>query len=124
MSNSLRAIALAVLVVVGASVAPRASATEAGYMKPLHRAQMYNWHGNYYHSNYGQPTALVVPPTAQLQTNWGWGVGSSRISRIDHQFGRNYPCYGPFGGGAAFRPLPRWPHDTTNFGVYYVRGPW
>ena len=69
----------------------------------------------------GQP-ALVVPPTANLQTNWGWGVASSRISRIDHQFQRNYPGAGMFGG--PFRPTPVWPHDTTQFGVYYVRGPW
>lgn len=124
MSNTLRAAAFAALVTVGATCAPQASAVEAPYMWPLERAQMYNWHGSYYHSSYGQPVALVVPPTAQLQTNWGWGVGSSRVSRIDHQFGRNYPGNGPFGGGAAFRPLPRWPHDTTNFGVYYVRGPW
>lgn len=91
-------------------------------MSPAERAQWYSWHGNYAHSAFGQPVALVVPPTANLQTNWGWGVGSSRISRIDHQFGRNYPGPGPFGSG--FMMTPRWPHDTTNFGVYSVRGPW
>jgi hypothetical protein len=45
-----------------------------------------------------------------------------RISRIDHQFTRNYPGPGPFGGG--FRTTPHWPQDTAQFGVYYVRGPW
>ncbi len=100
-----------------------AQAIEAGYMRPLTRAQSYNWHGNYVHPAYGQPVALVVPPTANLQTNWGWGVGSSRISRIDHQFGRNYYGQGTFGGGR-FRTLPRWPQDTNQFGAYYVRGPW
>ena len=59
---------------------------------------------------------------ATLQTNWGWGVGSSRLERLDHQFSRNYPGYGPFGG--AYRTTPIWPSDTTQFGVYYVRGPW
>lgn len=93
------------------------------YLWANRRAMSYNWVGNYAHSSYGQPVALVVPPTAQLQTNWGWGVGSSRISRLDHQFGRDYP--GPGAGMAGgFRTLPRWPHDTTNMGVYYVRGPW
>lgn len=113
---------LAIVLASFVSGSNQAEAVEAGYMWPLRRAEMYNWHGAYAHSAYGQPVALVVPPTANLQTNWGWGVGSSRISRIDHQFGRNYPGPGPFGGN--FRTLPRWPHDTTNFGVYYVRGPW
>lgn len=95
---------------------------DCGYMMPVRRAQRYNWNRNYAYTDYGQPTALVVPPTAQLQTNWGWGVGSSRISRIDHQFQRNYPGGGPFGG--PFRPTPVWPSDTTQFGVYPVRAPW
>jgi hypothetical protein len=95
---------------------------DCGYMLPVHRAQYYNWNRNYAYTDYGQPTALVVPPTAQLQTNWGWGVASSRISRIDHQFQRNYPGNAMFGG--PFRPTPVWPSDTTQFGIYPVRGPW
>ncbi len=95
---------------------------DAGYMSPIRRAQCYNWNRNYAYTDYGQPVALVVPPTAQLQTNWGWGVASSRISRIDHQFQRNYPGNAYFGG--PFRPTPVWPSDTTEFGVYPVRGPW
>jgi hypothetical protein len=91
-------------------------------MKPVRRATWYNWNRNYAYTDYGQPAALVVPPTANLQTNYGWGVASSRISRIDHQFQRNFPGYGTFGG--PFRPTPVWPSDTSQFGVYYVRGPW
>jgi len=98
------------------------SYVDCGYMLPVHRARYYNWNRNYAYTDYGQPTALVVPPTAQLQTNWGWGVASSRISRIDHQFQRNYPGNAQFGG--PFRPTPVWPSDTSQFGVYYVRGPW
>ncbi len=90
---------------------------------PLRRAMNYNWHNNYAHYQYGQPVAMVVPPTAQLQTNWGWGVGSSRLSRLDHQFGRDYPGPGPFGGGP-YRNTPAWPQDTNQFGVYHVRAPW
>ena len=86
------------------------------------RAAQYNWHGNFAHSAYGYPVALVVPPTANLQTNWSWGAPSSRISRIDHQFGRDYP--GPGAVGGAFRNTPVWPGDTAQFGVYYVRAPW
>jgi hypothetical protein len=95
---------------------------DSGYMLPVYRARGYNWNRNYAYTEYGQPCALVVPPTAQLQTNWGWGVASSRISRIDHQFQRNYPGNAQFGG--PFRPTPVWPSDTSQFGVYYVRGPW
>ena len=83
---------------------------------------MYNWHANYSYTPYGAPTALVVPPTAQLQTDWSWGAPSMRVSRIDHQFTRNYPGPAPFGAG--FRATPNWPQDTAQFGVYYVRGPW
>ena len=95
---------------------------DCGYMRPVRRACWYNWNRNYAYTDYGQPAALVVPPTANMQTNYGWGVSSSRISRIDHQFQRNYPGYGQFGG--PFRPTPVWPSDTSQFGVYYVRGPW
>jgi hypothetical protein len=96
--------------------------SDYGVMKPLCRAQSYNWNRNYAYYQYGRPLALVVPPTANLQTNWGWGVSSSRVSRIDHQFGRNYPGQGPFSGPS--KHTPRWPQDTNQFGVYYVRGPW
>lgn len=85
----------------------------------------YPWHGSYYHVQYGAPLALLVPPTATHHTEYGWGVGNSRITPIAHQFSREYP--GPIaegGSGWGFRPLPAWPSDTTQFGVYYVRGPW
>jgi hypothetical protein len=89
---------------------------------PVRRARWYDWNKPYAHTAYGQPVSLVVPPTATLQTNWGWGVGSSRLERLDHQFMRNYPGYGPFASG--FRTTPIWPSDTTQYGVYHVRGPW
>ena len=92
------------------------------YLEPLRRAELYNWNRRYAHVQYGQPVAMVVPPTANLQTNWGWGVSSFRMSRLDHQFGRNYPGFGTY--GAPYRTTPVWPWDTTQFGVYNVRGPW
>jgi hypothetical protein len=95
---------------------------DMNYMTPVERAQWTNWNRNYVNTEYGQTVALVVPPTANMQTNWGWGVASSRVSRIDHQFQRNYPGDGSFGG--PFRTTPLWPSDTTQFGVYYVRAPW
>jgi hypothetical protein len=80
------------------------------------------WHGGYYHTQWGQPVALVVPPTAELQTRHSWGVANTDIRPIWHQFGRSYP--GPYAGGLGFRPTPVWPYHTDQFGVYYVRGPW
>jgi len=100
-----------------------ASAAESRYLRPkTRRAPQYNWHANYAHSAYGQPLALVVPPTAQLKTNWSWGAPSAHFSRIDHQFGRDYPGRGPFGG--SFQHTPGWPGNMHQFGVHYVRGPW
>ena len=115
-------IAVVTVALAGATLAAGSAQGFDRYVWPNRRAEWYPWHGQYAHSAFGQPIALVVPPTANLKTEWGWGVGSSRISRLDHQFGRNYPGPGPFGGN--FMMTPRWPHDTTNFGVYSVRGPW
>jgi hypothetical protein len=89
------------------------------------RASMHPWHGRYSNVQYGQPIALVVPPTAELTTDYGWGVCSSRMTRIDHQFQRpwrgSFPTqYPPYG----FMPGAAWPSDTRQFGTYYVRGPW
>ena len=81
-----------------------------------------DWVGNYYHTMWGQPVALVVPPTAELQTHWNWGVAQTRVTPIWPQFGRDYP--GPYAGGRGFLPTPKWPSSTDQFGVYYVRGPW
>ena len=81
------------------------------------------WNGGYYNTSYGMPVALVLPPTAEYQTHWGWGVGNTRVTPNVPQFGRNWP--GPSGyTPCAFRPTPPWPSDTDQFGVYYVRGPW
>ena len=81
------------------------------------------WHGGYYHTCYGTPVALVVSPKAELQTNWGWGVGNTRVTPIWRQFRRNYP--GPaYYDAQMLQPTPPWPSDTNQFGVYYVRGPW
>jgi hypothetical protein len=113
---------LCAIAVAIAAAAPSTASAEKPYLKPLRRASMYNWHANYAYTDYGAPTALVVPPTAQLQTDYSWGAPSMRVSRIDHQFTRNYPGPAPFGAG--FRHTPPWPQDTAQFGVYYVRGPW
>ena len=78
------------------------------------------WHGQYYYLQYGQPTALVVPPNAAMQQNYSWGVSQNTMTPIYHQFG--YAAV-PSSGGA-FYATPRWPSHTDQFGVYPVRAPW
>lgn len=93
------------------------------------RAATQSWHAGYYHTAWGAPVALVVPPTARMQTRMGWGVSQTRMSPIYHQFERPYPGAMTAQGGAMpgvmpLRPTPRWPSHTDQFGVYNVRGPW
>jgi hypothetical protein len=102
----------------------------AANVKGLHgaaaKALCHPWHCNYYHMEYGSPVALVVPPTAERHYNLGWGVANSRLARTWHHFGRAYPgsVNGGGGYGQQFLATPPWPSDTSQFGVYYVRGPW
>ncbi len=89
------------------------------------RSQGKSWHSAWYDPAEGRPIALVVPPTAEFQTQYSWGVPSSRVAPIYHQFRRPYPGPGALpGGGGSFLPTPNQPSDTVQFGVNAVRGPW
>ncbi|MBN2218152.1 MAG: hypothetical protein JW719_12330 [Pirellulales bacterium] len=117
--------AVALLVLIAAGLAETAQAGEGsllGYWAK-YRANRTSWNTGYYSAEWGMPIALVVPPTAERQVNWGWGVGNTRVTPIYHQFRRNYPGPCQYHGGM-YRPTPAWPSDTSQFGVYYVRGPW
>ncbi|MFM8893434.1 MAG: hypothetical protein ACKOTB_17785, partial [Planctomycetia bacterium] len=70
------------------------------------------------------PTCSISPPTAEFTTEYAWGVPSSRVAPIYHQFRRPYPGPGAVPGGRAFMPTPNQPSDTVQFGVHPVRGPW
>jgi hypothetical protein len=83
-----------------------------------------NWHGNYQYWRYGEPTALVVPPTASYQTSYGWGVGQTRMYPIHHQFGKAGAGIIGGGGNGMFSRTPYWPSHTDQFGIYSVRAPW
>ena len=87
------------------------------------QSQSYPWHGDYYDSAWGMPVAVVVPPTAESQTHWGWGVGATRVTPIQHQFQRGYPGPGVY-NRSWFHPTPPWPSNTDQLGDYYIRGPW
>lgn len=94
-----------------------------------YHAQQLPWHGYYYHRDYGKPLALVVPPTAEYQTHWGWGVGSTTTTPIYHQYSRPYPsAYAQEQVEGMprwrFRRTPNWPSHTSQYGAYYIRAPW
>lgn len=89
------------------------------------RSQGKSWHSGWYGPAEGRPIALVVPPTAEFMTQYSWGVPSSRVMPLYHQFRRPYPGPGAIaGGGGGFMPTPNQPSDTVQFGVNAVRGPW
>ncbi len=117
------------MLVLALAVAAFASANSAYGFDETHcghnarwRASLRPWHGRYYNVQTGTAVAVVVPPTAELTTNYGWGSVSSRMTRIDHQFQRPWPNgqWTPYG----FMPTPGYPSDTRQFGYYYIRGPW
>jgi len=118
---------VAALVVACLAAATRAvlAGGEGAYEKRYFlRSQGKSWHSGWYDPWVGRPMALVVPPTAEFTTEYGWGVPSSRVAPIYHQFRRPYPGPGAVPGGAGFMPTPNQPSDTVQFGVHPVRGPW
>ena len=82
----------------------------------------HSWQGGYNTWRFGQPTALVVPPTASYQSTYAWGVGQTRSTPIHHQFGRGAGSFGGTAGG--FANAPYFPSNTNQFGYYPVRGSW
>jgi hypothetical protein len=85
------------------------------------QAQQKPWHGEYYWLRTGQPTALIVPPTVTMQSNYSWGVSQNTMTPVWHQFSGRASNGG---GGGVFKATPAWPSHTNQFGVYPVRGPW
>jgi len=118
-----------ILTVAIALLAGWATACQAGGNGTLkdrvarRQSPTYPWHGDYYDAGWGMPVAVLVPPTAENQVHWDWGVGGTRVTPNQHQFQRNYPGSGGY-NRAWFRPTPPWPSSTDQFGDYYIRGPW
>lgn len=81
------------------------------------------WHSGYNNLGYGQPLALVVPPTVTHRQTFSWGVSQNLMYPVPHQYGRNATQPGAAAPGT-FRHTPSWPSHTDQFGVNYVRGPW
>lgn len=80
-----------------------------------------SWHGGYHHAAWGRPVALIVPPTATMQTEYAWGVGRTQMRPLHHQFGRPVATPGAVGNTS---PTPPWPWSTQQLGIYSVRAPW
>ncbi len=55
-----------------------------GDVSAQHYASSQPWHGQYYYLQYGQPTALVVPPNAAMQQNYSWGVSQNTMTPLSH----------------------------------------
>ena len=117
-------------VVAIAAVAPlvamdaEAGSKARGDKHARYQAQQTPWHGEYYHTAHGYAVPLVVPPTARMHSEWGWGVAQTEVTPIYHQFRRPYYGESDEGSSTYFQSTPPWPSSTRQFGVYYVRGPW
>lgn len=118
----MRARLLLVLLAAAIVVGVANESLAGGHRRAACQAAGSGWAGGYYHVMWGEPVALVVPPTAAYQTHWSWGVAQTSITPIWPQFGRAYP--GPVVPSRGYLPTPPWPSSTDQFGVYYVRGPW
>jgi hypothetical protein len=117
-------VGLVAILLAGLSTVARAAdkVTEKRYFL---RAKGKSWHSVWYDPSIGRPMALVVPPTAEFTSEYAWGVPSSRVMPLYHQYQRPYPGPGAVPGqGAGMLPTPYWPSDTVQFGVHSVRGPW
>ena len=104
--------------------ASQATAIDYANANAARFAQTMTWHGDYYYTQWGVPVSLVVPPTAHMHREMGWGVSQSSMYPIWHQFKRGYNGQYEAGSGKQFLPTPLWPSHTEQFGVYYIRGPW
>ncbi len=110
------------LALIGAAAANQASAIEFARRAAARNATQ-SWNGVYYKAEWGMPLAVVVPPTAKSQSDYSWGVPSYRTSPVAPQYAPGYPEAGVY-QRRFFRPVPSQPSDTTQLGVYSVRGPW
>lgn len=88
-----------------------------------HAARM-SWHDPYHQIQHSYPIPLVVPPTANVQSHWTWGVTGTEMTPIHHQFSRPYPDRMFDNGGYRMSPTPINPWSTRQGGVYYIRAPW
>ncbi len=110
------------VVLVAASLAAVFPARAGELLHPGRHAT--EWNANsYYDPAWGMPEALVVPPTVRWQSNYAWGVGGSRLTRIRARYQAEVPGPESDYNPRDYQPAPPQPSDTQQFGVSYVRGP-
>ena len=131
MLNKLKKIALlAMAMILVASTSENVEAKKRLQQLRNHEVQMQAqmaavtpWNGNFVHQAYGAPVALIVPPNANTSRQYGWGVSKSIVMPLGHQFNLAYPGANVSGYGP-YHATPRWPQNTSQFGVCYQRAPW
>ncbi len=92
-----------------------------GSVYDVRDAQAYSAQG------YNIPIAVPLAPVVKQTYNYGWGLPSSRLTRVGMQYTQWYPDV-PFSqtGGylpAGTNPPVYQPTDTTQQGFYYVHAP-
>lgn len=76
---------------------------------------------------YGVPIAVPLAPVVQRTYNYGWGVPSSRLTRVGARYNQWYPGT-PYSQTAGQLPGDTYPTiyqptDSTQQGYYYVHAP-
>lgn len=76
---------------------------------------------------YGTPIAVPLAPVVKHGYNYGWGIPSSRLTRVGEQYTQWYPQvpYSQTGGSlpGGIYPTVYQPTDTTQMGYYHVHAP-
>lgn len=77
---------------------------------------------------YGLPIVVPMAPNVRYQYNYGWGLPSSRITKVPYGFPQYYPQqFHSMAGSPQVQgehpPMVYWPTDTTQLGVYGRRVP-
>ena len=89
-----------------------------------HEAMRRPWHQSYYHSQWGRPVPLVVPPVAGMHTEYSWGVTMNEMRPIYHHYSRSISGHTDSGVTQPISPSPYSPTSTRQMGVNYIRAPW
>jgi hypothetical protein len=95
-------------------------ALNVGYVDPRD-TELYSAQG------YDIPVAVPLAPVVKHTYNYGWGVPSSRLTRVGARYEQWHPntpfsqSGSPFVGGVY--PMVYQPTDTTQQGFYYVHVP-
>ena len=96
--------------------------TYADYWTHWHASRL-PWHEHYYHPRWSRPVPMVVPPTANMYTQYNWGVSTNEMRPIYHQYARPYPGKMETDRSKMQAP-PYFPNSTRQLGAYYIRAPW